>query len=82
MCYPVCSQLKWLVVMAGRKPLFSIPLVRELTLVLIIKLVVIFTIKSLYFSDPINISSPELSISRQFGLESVSPELASSEVSQ
>lgn len=68
--------------MADRKPLFSIPLIRELTLVLIIKLVIIFTIKSLYFSDPVDISDPDLSISRQFGLESVSPEPASSEVSQ
>jgi hypothetical protein len=33
--------------------IFSIPLIREITLVLIIKIIIIFTIKYFYFSDPV-----------------------------
>ncbi|MFQ3176261.1 MAG: hypothetical protein ACJAYB_002488 [Psychromonas sp.] len=32
--------------------IFSIPLIREITLILIIKIIIIFTIKYFYFSDP------------------------------
>lgn len=32
---------------------FSIPLIREITLILIIKVIVIFTIKHVYFSNPV-----------------------------
>jgi hypothetical protein len=33
--------------------IFSIPLIREITLILVIKIVVIFTIQHFYFSDPV-----------------------------
>jgi len=51
-----------------QKPLFSIPLVRELTAVLIIKLILIFSIKSVFFSDPVDMSNPQESVSQKFGL--------------
>lgn len=40
--------------------IFSIPLIREITLVLIIKIIVIFTIKYFYFSDPIAFNEDHL----------------------
>ncbi|MFT6926441.1 MAG: hypothetical protein ACJAZP_002052 [Psychromonas sp.] len=42
--------------------IFSIPLIREITVVLIIKLIVILTIKYFYFSDPIVLND-----ARRFG---------------
>lgn len=55
---------------AGEKarPLFSIPLIRELTLVLVIKLVVIFAIKQAYFSEPLDMTQAETVIARQLGV--------------
>ena len=47
---------KWL----PQKGIFSIPLIREITFVLVVKLVVIFTIKYFYFSDPIAFSADHL----------------------
>ena len=43
-----------------QKGIFSIPLIREITLILIIKLIVIFTIKYLYFSDPVPFNADHL----------------------
>lgn len=40
--------------------MWKIPLVRELAVVLAIKLVVIFTIKYLYFSDPVEVDAERL----------------------
>lgn len=40
--------------------IFSIPLIREITLVLIIKVIVIFTIKYFYFSDPVAFNDAHL----------------------
>lgn len=40
--------------------IFAIPLIREITLVLIIKIMVIFTIKYFYFSDPIAFNEAHL----------------------
>lgn len=40
--------------------IFSIPLIREITLVLIIKVIVIFTIKHFYFSDPVAFNEDHL----------------------
>ncbi|AZZ94269.1 MULTISPECIES: cytochrome oxidase putative small subunit CydP [unclassified Hahella] len=54
--------------MPERKSIFSIPLVRELSLFLLLKLILIFAIKAAYFSDPVDLSHPEESISKQFGV--------------
>lgn len=40
--------------------IFSIPLIREITLILIIKVIVIFTIKHFYFSDPVTFNEDHL----------------------
>lgn len=40
--------------------IFSIPLIREITLILIIKIIVIFTIKYFYFSDPVAFNEAHL----------------------
>jgi len=40
--------------------MWKIPLVRELAVVLVIKLAVLFTIKSLYFSDPVKVDADKL----------------------
>lgn len=36
-----------------KEGIFSIPLIREIALILIIKVIVIFTIKHFYFSNPV-----------------------------
>lgn len=43
-----------------KKGLFSIPLIREITIVLILKLIILFTIKHFYFSDPVSFSADHL----------------------
>lgn len=43
-----------------RKGLFSIPLIREITIVLILKLIILFTIKHFYFSDPVPFSADHI----------------------
>jgi len=40
--------------------IFSIPLIREITLILIIKIIIIFTIKYFYFSDPVAFNEDHL----------------------
>lgn len=40
--------------------IFAIPLIREITLILIIKIIVIFTIKHLYFSNPVPFNADHL----------------------
>lgn len=47
---------KWL----PQKGIFSIPLIREITLVLVIKLIVLFTIGHFYFSDPVEFNADHL----------------------
>jgi hypothetical protein len=55
---------KWL----PQQGIFAIPLIREITLVLIIKLIVLFTIHHFYFSDPVSFNADHL-----FGEVSSSP---------
>lgn len=50
------------------KSIFKIPLVREITIVLLIKLVVIFAIKWQFFSDPVDLTQANTSIEAQMGL--------------
>jgi hypothetical protein len=47
---------KWL----PQQGIFSIPLIREITLVLVIKLIVIFTIQHFYFSEPVTFNADHL----------------------
>ena len=54
--------------MPDKRSLFSFPLVRELSVVLVIKLALIFVIKSAFFSDPVDMSDPQDAVSQQFGL--------------
>lgn len=56
--------------MANPRSLFSFPLVRELLAVLVIKLALIFVIKALFFSDPVDMTNPQEAVSQQFGLNS------------
>lgn len=51
-----------------RKPLFQIPLIRELILVLLIKLALIVVIRWLFFSDPVTLNNPHTDIARQLGV--------------
>lgn len=54
--------------MSSTTPLFRIPLVRELALVLFIKLMLIFLIRFLFFSDPVRLDEPDQDIARQWGM--------------
>ena len=47
---------KWL----PQQGIFSIPLIREITLILVIKLIVIFTIRHFYFSEPVSFNADHL----------------------
>jgi hypothetical protein len=47
---------KWL----PQQGLFAIPLIREITVILIIKLIVLFTIHHFYFSDPVTFNADHL----------------------
>lgn len=47
---------KWL----PQQGIFSIPLIREITLILVIKLIVLFTIGHFYFSDPVAFNADHL----------------------
>ena len=51
-----------------RVAVFSIPLVRELSAVLLLKLVVILGIKALWFSEPVDMSQAEAAITNKLGL--------------
>jgi hypothetical protein len=50
------------------KSIFKIPLVREITVVLLIKLAVIFVIKWQFFSDPVDLTQANNSVEQQMGL--------------
>ncbi len=47
---------KWL----PQQGIFSIPLIREIALILIIKVIIIFTIKHFYFSNPVSFNEDHL----------------------
>jgi len=55
---------KWL----PQNGIFAIPLIREITLILIIKVIVIFTIRHLYFSDPVPFNAEHI-----FGEADIAP---------
>jgi len=55
-----------------RRPIFSIPLVRELTAVLIIKLALVFLIAHFFFSDPVIVGDEGQGLQEHFGLDSPS----------
>ena len=40
--------------------IFSIPLIREIALILVIKVIVIFTIQHFYFSEPVTFNADHL----------------------
>ena len=50
------------------KSIFKIPLVREIAIVLVIKLVVIFAIKWQFFSDPVDLTQANNSVEQRMGL--------------
>lgn len=53
---------------ATRQSVFRIPLVREITVVLLIKLAVIFVIKWQFFSDPVDITQADSTVEQHMGL--------------
>ncbi|MCB2388100.1 MULTISPECIES: cytochrome oxidase putative small subunit CydP [Thalassolituus] len=57
----------------AKKSLFSVPLVRELMVVLLIKLVLIFAIRIFWFSDPVDMTNPQDAVSQQLGLSTITP---------
>jgi len=62
-----------------RRSIFSIPLVRELGVVLIIKLALVFVIAHLFFSDPVVIDHEGQGLQEHFGLHAPSSSDALSE---
>lgn len=58
----------------SKQSIFRIPLVREIAIILVIKLVVIFTIKHFFFSNPVDMSNPEQKLMQKFGI--AQPDLA------
>ncbi|MCT7360019.1 MAG: hypothetical protein COB09_13840 [Thalassobium sp.] len=57
----------------AKKSLFSVPLVRELMVVLVIKLMLIFAIKIIWFSEPVDMTNPQDAVSQQFGFSTTTP---------
>jgi len=55
-----------------RRSIFSIPLVRELTAVLIIKLALVFLIAHFFFSDPVIVGDEGQGLREHFGLDNPS----------
>lgn len=55
--------------MAKRPSIFSYPLVRELSLVLLVKLTLIFMIAHYFFSDPAIVDDDGQQLINHFGLE-------------
>lgn len=55
--------------MSQRPSIFSIPLVRELSVVLVIKLALIFVIAHLFFSDPVVVDHEGQRLQEHFGLQ-------------
>tara|TARA_Y100001949_G_C15974614_1_gene325499 strand:+ start:1479 stop:1730 length:252 start_codon:yes stop_codon:yes gene_type:complete len=54
--------------MSESRSLFQIPLIRELIIVLLIKLVLIFAIRFTFFSDPVELNDPHTDIAQQLGV--------------
>lgn len=48
--------------------MFKIPLIRELGIVLLVKLIVIFSIKAAFFSNPVDLTHPDLLLEKHMGL--------------
>ncbi|WP_037027124.1 cytochrome oxidase putative small subunit CydP [Psychromonas aquimarina] len=48
--------------LSAQQGIFSIPLIREIAVILIIKVIVIFTIKHFYFSNPVPFDEDHLSV--------------------
>ncbi|MEK9766420.1 MAG: hypothetical protein VW274_08060 [Thalassolituus sp.] len=65
--------------MSERRSIFSIPLVRELSVVLIIKLALVFVIANLFFSAPVVIDHEGRGLQEHFGLQAPSSSDALSE---
>jgi len=61
------------------KSIFTIPLIREITVVLLIKLAVIFWIKHEFFSNPVDLTQAETSVESHMGLMHSSPSKNQSE---
>lgn len=53
--------------------IFSIPLAREIAIVLLLKIIVLLAIKWAFFSDPVDMAEPQNNISRQLGLQLANP---------
>lgn len=53
--------------------IFSIPLAREIAIVLLLKIIVLLAIKWAFFSDPVDMAEPQNNISRQLGLQLAKP---------
>lgn len=51
-----------------RSSLFSIPLLREISFALLIKLIAIAVIAWAFFSDPLDLNNPSTSVEQHFGL--------------
>jgi len=58
--------------MSQRRSIFAIPLVRELSAVLVIKLVLVFLIAHFFFSDPVHVGDEGQGLQEHFGLEPAS----------
>jgi len=56
-----------------QKSIFTIPLIREVTVVLVIKLAIIFWIKHEFFSNPVDLTQAETSVESHMGLLHSSP---------
>lgn len=52
----------------SKQSIFRIPLVREIAIILVIKLIVIFSIKHCFFSNPVDMSNPEQKLMQKFGM--------------
>ncbi|WNO10770.1 cytochrome oxidase putative small subunit CydP [Teredinibacter sp. KSP-S5-2] len=61
----------------AQSSIFAIPLVREISLVLIVKLIAIVVIRWLFFSQPVDLGNSEQGIDQHFGLGEQSPVSAS-----
>ncbi|MFK4753176.1 hypothetical protein [Oceanobacter antarcticus] len=53
--------------MASTSSLWSKPIVRDLALILVLKLALIFTLRALFFSQPVDLSDPQAALLQQLG---------------
>ncbi|WP_369856970.1 hypothetical protein [Candidatus Thalassolituus haligoni] len=69
--------------MASTSSLWSKPIVRDLALILVLKLALIFTLRALFFSQPVDLSDPQAALLQQLGNgeEHVSPARPATEFS-